>query len=118
MTFLKRHFFKMLFLLCALFAEWYPLSEELRRLYIGVGGYFDYLSYLVKDDEAKDLSGEILSVISQVGYKFSLPYNFLIDVFLAYKYPYKTDVQALGRAEDYLKKGLQYGIGIKRVLHQ
>ena len=100
----------------ALFAEWYPLSNQLRQLYIGAGSYFDYLAYLIDENEAQNMSGEILSVVSQVGYKFSLPHNFLIDVFCSYKYPYKSSVQLLGRAEDYLKSGFQYGIGIKRVL--
>ena len=101
-----------------LFAEWYPLSKQLRRLYVGVGSYFDYLGYITESEKIEEASGEILSVISQLGYKFSLPQHFLLDVFCGYKYPYQTEVKAYGRASDYLKSGFQYGISLKRVLSQ
>ncbi len=98
------------------FAEWYPLSRELTKLYAAAGSYFDYLSYISKKEDIDDLSGNVLSFIPQLGYKLELPHNWLIDIHAEYKLPYKTEVEAYGRAESYIKRGLQYGVSVKHVL--
>ena len=98
------------------FAEWYPLSRQLRKLYVAFASYFDYLGYISQSEDTKDISGNVLSFIPQLGYKFSLPAHFLLDVHCEYKIPYKIEVEAHGDAEKYLRRGFQYGIGIKRIL--
>lgn len=99
------------------FTEWYPLSRQMRKLYVGMGGYFDYLGY-VSDESQNEESGTILSVIPQIGYKFSLPWHLLLDVHCGYKYAYQTNGEIYGKAGDYLKRGFQYGLSLKRVLQQ
>ena len=100
-----------------LFAEWYPLSRQMRKLYVGVGSYFDYLSY-ESNKIPEDATGEMLSVIPQIGYKFSLPWHLLLDVNCGYKYAYQMDGEAYGNAVNYLKRGFQYGVSLKRVIKQ
>ena len=100
-----------------LFAEWYPLSRQLRKLYMGFGSYFDYLSY-AGDDIPDDASGEMLSLIPQLGYKFTLPRHWLLDISCAYKYAWQMTGEAYGEAVEYLKRGFQYGVSLKRVIKQ
>ncbi len=99
-----------------LFAEWYPLSKELRKLYVAMGSYFDYLGYISKTEDTEDISGNVISFESLLGYKFSLPKHFLLDVFIGYKLPFIVEAEAHGRAESYLKHGIQYGLGLKHTL--
>ncbi len=101
----------------SLFARIYPMSRQLRKLYFGLGGFFDYASYASftghTPEGSEENGGVMLSFAPQVGYKFSLPWNFMLDVYLGYKFVYQNDIAAYSEVSDYLNSKLQYGISIK-----
>lgn len=100
-----------------LFARLYPMSKQLRKLYFGLGGYFDYASYATftgkTPEGGEENGGVMLSFAPQVGYKFSLPWNFMVDIYLGYKFVYQNDIAAYSEVSDYLNSKLQYGISLK-----
>ena len=100
----------------AMFAEWNPLSRQLRKFYIAAGGSFDYIGYRSDRGYEEESSGNFISFIPQLGYKFSLPWHFLIDVNFGYKIPCIVEVETHGTTVNYIKQGFQYSLSIKRIL--
>ncbi len=100
---------------------WYPLSQELRGLYFDVGTGFDYISYFDTDKKKDDYfeknpDGMNLTTYSGIGYKFSLPKNFLLDASVGFKFTYKAGASTVGLVNDVLQDGFLIGLKIKRVI--
>lgn len=96
-------------------AEWYPMSKQLKKLYIGFGGAFDYFAVFEGGWNYSNDSGYIWSFSPYIGYKFSLPFYFVIDVFVGYKYPFYSNCElSASQADKFLGKGFQWGFSISR----
>ncbi len=103
-----------------LYGVWYPFSTQLRGLYVDAGGGFDYISYLGEKEKieryfADKPSGMVLFVAGDLGYKFSLPKNFLLDLSLGYKYVYDSDITYVGTVGEVISDGLRFSVKLKHV---
>ena len=98
------------------FVEVYPLSTQMKRLYISIGGYQDWLNYYKQDSLDVPGDGAAFSAGMQVGYKISLPLSFVIDVFVGYKYSYYFTCNLYGSTTDYIKQGIQYGVYLRHII--
>lgn len=94
--------------------EFFPMSNQMRRLYVGFGGAVDYFGFINTSFELSDRSGFILSFSPYVGYRFSLPLYFMLDVYVGYKFPYEIGCELSGLSEKFLGAGWQYGFSLTR----
>ena len=94
-------------------AEYYPLSLSLDKLYLSLGGGFDYLAY--SDDEySEEAQREFVSVIPELGWKWTVNDYVALDIHAGYKYVFeKQGAVVPSDYGDYLKKGPTAGVGVK-----
>ncbi len=99
----------------ALFAEFYPMSRQLRKLYIATGLCWDLIHY-TDNNTPKHAQASTISIYPQIGYKFSLPWRFLLDVFCGYKFPITTNGIYYGNTAELLGCGFQWGFLFKHYM--
>ena len=94
-------------------AEYYPLSLSLDKLYLSLGGGFDYLAYTA-DEYSEDAQREFVSVIPELGWKWTVNDYVALDIHAGYKYVFeKQGAVVPSDYGDYLKKGPTAGVGVK-----
>ena len=101
----------------ATFVYCYPISRQLRKLYISTGLCWDAVVYFGKNipDGANASS---FSIYPQVGWKFSLPWRFLLDVFAGYKFAFNSNGVFYGNSAELLGYGFQWGISFKHYMKE
>ena len=94
-------------------AEYYPLSLSLDKLYLSLGGGFDYLAYS-SDEYGEDAQREFVSLIPELGWKWTVNDYVALDIHAGYKYVFeKQGAVVPSDYGDYLKKGPTAGVGVK-----
>lgn len=94
-------------------AEYYPLSLSLDKLYLSLGGGFDYLAYTA-DEYGEDAQREFVSLIPELGWKWTVNDYVALDIHAGYKYVFeKRGAVVPSDYGDYLKKGPTAGVGVK-----
>ncbi len=97
------------------FVYWYPISRQLRKLYFATGFCWDSIIYF--GDKVPDgAAATSFSIYPQAGWKFSLPWRFLLDVYVGYKFAFNKNGVFYGRSADILGFGFQWGIGFKHYM--
>jgi hypothetical protein len=93
-----------------LFMYYYPLSDGLDKLYIGIGNSCDFLMY--QNDIPQDT---VISIIPVLGWKWkALPY-LMVEPFIGWKfYVNKTDNYKY--LDKYANGGFQWGLSLKLFL--
>ncbi len=99
----------------ALFVSYYPISRQLRKLYFSNGFCWDLIMYF-GDDIPEYARASSFSIYPQVGYKFSLPWRFLLDIFVGYKFAFNKYGVFYGKSADLLGFGFQWGISFKHYM--
>jgi hypothetical protein len=90
-----------------LFLSYYPLSNGLDKLYIGLGNGVDFIMY--QNDINKDTAIWLAPII---GWKWKvLPY-LMIEPFIGWKF-FVDKTNNYGNVDRYLNGGFQWGIGLK-----
>ncbi len=94
-------------------AEYYPLSLSLDKLYLSLGGGFDFLAYTA-DEYGEDAQREFVSLIPELGWKWTVNDYVALDIHAGYKYVFeKQGAVVPSDYGDYLKKGPTAGVGVK-----
>ena len=87
-------------------AEYYPLS-------LSLGGGFDYLASTA-DEYGEDTQREFVSLIPELGWKWTVNDYVALDIHAGYKYVFeKQGAVVPSDYGDYLKKGPTAGVGVK-----
>lgn len=94
--------------------EFFPMSNQLRKFYLGFGGAIDYFAFMNGFFKFTDDTGWVLSFNPYVGYRFTLPFYFMLDVYVGYKFPYEVNCNLSGLSEKFLGAGWQVGIKLTR----
>ena len=96
------------------FVYYYPISRQLRKFYISTGFCWDLILYF--GDVPESASASSFSIYPQAGWKFSLPWRFLLDIFAGYKFAFNKNGAFYGNSADILGFGFQWGISFKHYM--
>jgi hypothetical protein len=100
----------------SLFTNYYPFSNGLDKLYIGVGNGCDFMNYFGDGELPHTTKDTLIHITPQVGWKFQI-FNFLmIDLSSGYKFLI-MDTQNYRDIKDYVNAGLNFGINIMILLN-
>ena len=103
--------------LASSFSGWavlYPMSNQMRKLYVGIGGGIDYFDKMDGFLNFTHDTGWVLSFTPYVGYRFTLPLYFMVDVHVGYKFPYALNCELEGLSEKFLGQGWLWGFTVTR----
>ena len=101
----------------AAFVYYYPISRQLRKLYLAAGFCWDSIIYF-GDNIPNGASATSFSIYPQAGWKFSLPWRFLLDIYAGYKFAFNKNGIFYGNSADLLGFGFQWGIGFKHYMKE
>lgn len=98
----------------SLFAEYYPMSRQLRKLYVGIGGSVEGFIYVngKENIEGSDERGWVFAVTPEVGYKMTAGLGIIIDMYIGYKWTYPINTVFYGSTKDFFGDNLVYGFNI------
>jgi hypothetical protein len=92
-----------------LFLYYYPLSNGLDKLYVGLGNACDFVMYPEKDNVQDDV---VISIIPTLGWKWKMTNYLMIDPFIGWRF-YVMETDNYDNKKEYLKNGFQWGINLK-----
>jgi hypothetical protein len=93
-----------------LFMYYYPLSDGLDKLYVGIGNSTDFLMY--QNDIPQDT---VISIIPVLGWKWkALPY-LMVEPFIGWKF-YINKTDNYKNFDKYANGGFQWGLSLKLFL--
>lgn len=92
-----------------LFLNYYPLSNGLDKLYIGLGSGCDFIMYPNEDGISGDTA---ISITPIVGWKWKALRYVMIDPFIGWKF-YIIETNNYENIKNYLNSGFQWGINLK-----
>ncbi len=99
------------------FVSYYPISRQLRKFYLAAGFCWDLVLYF-GERPPEGARASSFSIYPQAGYKFSLPWRFLLDIFAGYKFAFNSNGVFYGNSADILGFGFQWGISFKHYMKQ
>ena len=97
------------------FVYYYPISRQLRKFYLATGFCWDLVFYF-GDKTPEGARASSFSIYPQAGWKFSLPWRFLMDIFVGYKFAFNKNGVYYGNSADILGFGFQWGISFKHYM--
>ena len=97
------------------FVYYYPISRQLRKFYLATGFCWDLVFYF-GDKIPEGARASSFSIYPQAGWKFSLPWRFLMDIFVGYKFAFNKNGVYYGNSADILGFGFQWGISFKHYM--
>jgi hypothetical protein len=89
--------------------NYYPLSNGLDKLYVGLGGGCDFIMYPNNENIPQDTA---ISIIPAVGWKWRALNNLMVEPFVGWK-SYLALSSNYGHIKNYLNDGFQWGINLK-----
>lgn len=98
----------------SLFVDYMPMSRQLRKLYVGIGGSVEGFIYTnsVEEIEGSDKAGWVFAVTPEVGYKMTAAYGIIIDMYVGYKWTYPINTVFYGSTKDFFGDNLIYGFNM------
>jgi hypothetical protein len=93
----------------SLYFNYYPLSNGLDKLYLGIGGGCDFMNYFGKGELPPTKKDTLIHVTPLLGWKFNIFSFLLVDLFVGYKF-LVVDAQNYREIKNYLNPGFRYGI--------
>lgn len=98
----------------SVFIDYYPMSQQLKKLYVGLGGSVEGFVYLnsVTEIEGSDKTGWVFAISPEVGYKMTAAYGTIIDMYVGYKWTYPINTYFYGSTKDFFGDNLIYGFKI------
>jgi hypothetical protein len=92
-----------------LFSYYYPLSDGLDKLYVGVGSGADFIMYPENDDMESDTTVSITPVL---GWKWRALKWLMFDASIGWKF-YLVETNNYENIRNYFDDGFQWGLGFK-----
>jgi len=92
-----------------LFFNYYPLSDGLDKLYIGVGNGCDFLMYPEDDNMPEDTAIFLMPIL---GWKWKAKSYLMIEPYVGWKF-YIMETNNYKEANNYLNYDFQWGINLK-----
>jgi hypothetical protein len=96
----------------SLFANYYPLSNGLDKLYVSIGNGCDFMNYYGSGDLPATINDTLIHITPLLGWKFNVTNFLMIDVSTGYKFII-TDAQNYEAIRDYVNPGFRYNLGFK-----
>ena len=96
----------------SLYANWYPLSDMLDKLYVGVGVNGDIMCYFGANSIPNPPVDELVSITPVIGWKQNVANVVVLDFFGGYSF-FVFNSQRFYDTEDYIRSGVQLGIRFK-----
>ena len=96
----------------SLYANWYPLSRMLDKLYVGVGATGDFMCYFGGSSLPDSPTDELVSITPVIGWKQNIANVVVLDFYGGYSFVVFNS-QRISDAEDYIRSGVQLGIRFK-----
>ena len=91
----------------SVFFNYYPLSNGIDKLYIGVGNGCDFMNYFGKGYLPPD-GDTLIHITPQLGWKFNLLPFLMIDVSIGYKFIIAS-TQNYNEIKNYVNPGFRFG---------
>lgn len=92
-----------------LFFYYYPLSNGLDKLYVGLGSGTDFMMYPGEDDMQNDM---IISITPVLGWKWRALKWLILDALIGWKF-YALETNNYEDISSYFHDGFQWGLGFK-----
>jgi hypothetical protein len=92
-----------------LFLNYYPLSNGLDKLYIGLGNGCDFIMYQNENNIPQDTA---ISITPILGWKWRALKYLMVEPFIGWKF-YIMETNNYENIKKYLNGGLQWGINLK-----
>ena len=96
----------------SLYANWYPLSRMLDKLYVGVGATVDFVCYFGGRTLPDPSEDALVSITPTIGWKQNIANAVVLDFFGGYSF-IVFDTQRFHDAGEYIRSGIQLGIRFK-----
>lgn len=96
----------------SLYANWYPLSRMLDKLYVGVGAIADFMYYFLGAGLPSPPMDALISVMPTIGWKQNIANVVVLDFYGGYSF-LAFNTQRFHGADDYIRSGVQLGIRFK-----
>ena len=96
----------------SLYASWYPLSNTLDKLYVGVGASTDFVCYFGSDSLPDPAEDVLIAVTPIVGWKQNIANVVALDFYGGYSF-IVFNSQRFHGTEEYIRSGIQLGIRFK-----
>ena len=94
------------------YANWYPLSRMLDKLYVGAGVTGDFMCYFSGSSLPDPPTDELVSITPVIGWKQNIANVVVLDVYGGYSFVVFNS-QRINGAEEYIRNGVQLGIRFK-----
>jgi len=108
----------------SLYANYYPLSNGLDKLYIGIGNGCDFMNYFGKGKLPNSTEDILIHITPQLGWKFNTLKYLMFDISTGYKFII-TNKQNYKGITKYINDGFRFGFnfyipfsGIKNYFHK
>ena len=92
----------------SLFANYYPLSRNLDKLYIGAGNGCDFMHYFGKGKLPPSAKDIIIHITPRIGWKFHIFSFLMIDLSAGYKF-IVSNTQNHREIKNYVNPGFRFG---------
>jgi hypothetical protein len=96
----------------SLFANYYPLSNGLDKLYVSVGNGCDFMNYFGKGELPETPEDSLVYITPLLGWKFNVTRFLMIDISTGYKFII-ADAENYKAIKDYVNPGFRFNIGFK-----
>ena len=94
------------------YANWYPLSHMLDRLYVGAGVTGDFMCYFDGNALPDPPTDELVSITPVIGWKQNIANIVVLDFYGGYSF-LVFNSQRFHGTEEYIRSGVQLGIRFK-----
>jgi hypothetical protein len=95
----------------SLFANYYPLSNGLDKLYIGVGNGCDFMNYFGRGEVPPATEDTLVHITPQIGWKINILKFLMVDVSTGYKFII-INAQNYEDIKNYVNDGFRFGINV------
>ena len=96
----------------SVFANYYPLSSGLDKLYVGVGGGSDFMNYFGSGELPLTHKDTLIHITPQMGWKFNVLPFLMIDVSSGYKFII-SGTRNYREIKDYVNPGFRFGVNFQ-----
>ena len=96
----------------SLFLYYYPLSDNLDKLYIGAGNGCDFMNYFGDGELPETTKDTLIHITPQVGWRFHVLAFLMINVSAGYKFII-SESQNYAEIKEYMNTGFHAGLGFK-----
>jgi hypothetical protein len=101
----------------SLFANYYPLSNGLDKLYVSVGNGCDFMNYFGNGELPVTANDTLIHITPLLGWKFNVTNFLMIDISTGYKFII-IGLSDYKEIQDYVNPGFRFNLGFKLLFRE